>query len=155
MRGPGPARTGVGEETVVPEGPGRAVAVASALAVAAALAAAAGRAVPAPVSITREDPGGAAGEGDPPAALPAGTPVLIRVVAGLRSGDPAVRRETAGIVERLAKDLDPGGRLALVAALAALGGREARLPLCLLAGDDDALVRVAARRALLEMEAAR
>ncbi len=144
----------VREEAVVPEGPGRGIAVASALAVAAALAAAAARTAPAPAEVTRGDPRESPGDGAPAAALPQGAPVLLQVVAGLRSRDPFERRETAGVVERLATDLDAGGRLALVAALEALGGREARLPLCLLAGDGDERVRVEARRALLALDRA-
>jgi HEAT repeat protein len=75
---------------------------------------------------------------------------MAAVVAGLASEDPFERRETAGVVERLAREGDPASRRALAAALAGLGGREARLPLSLLAADGDERVRVIARRALLD-----
>jgi hypothetical protein len=62
------------------------------------------------------------------------------------------RRETAGVVERLAREGDPASRRALAAALADMGGPAARLPLGLLASDGDRRVRVEARRGLLDAE---
>ena len=142
MTGPGEERT-----AVVPEVPTRTIAVASALAVGAALAAAVLRPTPAR-PVFSHGPAPAAPERDPADAVAKEAGVLLGVVAGLRSDDSAVRRETAGGVERLARDPDPGRRLALAAALRLLGGREAVLPLCLLVGDEDPSVRVVARRAL-------
>ena len=148
------------EEGGVPEGPGRAIAVASALAVGAALTAAAGRAAPSPAVVSRAEgrseqgappgrPQSAPPGRSPPRALSPGAAALLRVVRGLRSEDPVERRETAGVVERLVADPDAGARLDLASALAALGGRESVLPLRLLAGDEDPWVRVEARQALL------
>ncbi len=138
------------EEETVPAGPGRPLAVASALVIGAALAAAAGRPAPLPPEVER---GGAAGEEPPaPAGPPPGTKVMAAIVAGLRSPDPVERRETAGVVERLAREGDPASRRALAAALADMGGPEARLPLGLLAADGDRRVRIEARRGLLDGE---
>ncbi len=132
---------------VVPEKPTRTIAVASALAVGAALAASVLRPAPARAVPGTGQPPSAPG-GDPAAAVAAEAAALGPVVAGFRSPEQAVRRETAGVVERLARDPDPRRRLALAAALRALGGRESVLPLCLLVGDEDPDVRIVARRAL-------
>ena len=143
------------EEGGVPEGPGRAIAVASALAVGAALTAAAGRVAPSPAVVSRAEDRSLSGGKPAPSGKPAsrvlspGAAALLRVVRGLRSEDPVERRETAGVVERLVADPDAGARLDLASALAALGGRESVLPLQLLAGDEDPWVRVEARQALL------
>jgi hypothetical protein len=133
---------------VVPEGPGSAIAVASALAVGAVLTGAAARPAPREPEVEH----GAASEApaeDPAVSVTTESAALLPVLEGLRSDDPAVRRETAGVVERLARDPDPRCRLALAAALRRLGGREAVLPLCLLVGDEDPDVRIVARRAML------
>ncbi len=135
-------------EGTVPEGPGRAIAVASALAVGAALAGAAGRQAPAEPEFSHEDPP-LPPEGDPAAPVAAEAAVLRAVVEGLRSDEAVVRRETAGVVERVARDPDPRRRLALAAALRSLGGRESVLSLCLLVGDEDPSVRLVSRAALL------
>jgi HEAT repeat protein len=132
---------------VVPVRPTRTIAVASAIAVGAALATSVLR--PSPVrAVVGAGPPPSAPEGDPAEAVAAEAAALGPVVAGFRSPDPAVRRETAGVVERLARDPDPKRRLALAAALRALAGRESVLPLCLLVGDEDPAVRIVARRAL-------
>ena len=132
---------------VVPERPTRTIAVASALAVGAALAAGVLRPSPARAVLAGGQPTSVP-EGDPAAEVSAEASALVPVVAGFRSADAAVRRETAGVVERLSRDPDPRRRLALAAALRALGGRESVLPLCLLVGDEDPGVRIVARRAL-------
>jgi HEAT repeat protein len=132
---------------VVPERPTRTIAVASALAVGAALAAGVLRPSPGRAVLGAGQPPSAP-EADPASAVVAEASALFPVVSGFRSADAAVRRETAGVVERLARDPDPRRRLALAAALRALGGRAAVLPLCLLVGDEDAGVRTVARRAL-------
>ena len=143
------------EEEVVPEGPGRAIAVASALAVGAVIAGAAARAEPMAPEVVSTEAGRSAAEaetvevGDPAAPVAQEASILRAVAEGLRSDDPAVRRETAGVLERLARDAEPRRRLALAAALRSLGGRESVLPLCLLVGDPDPSVRVVARGALL------
>lgn len=136
------------EKTVlVPEAPTRTIAVASALAVGAALAAGVLRPSPTRAVVAAGQPSSMP-EGDPAAAVAAEAAVLGPVVEGFRSDDAAVRRETAGVVERLARDPDPRRRLALAAALRDMGGRAAVLPLCLLVGDEDPEVRIVARRAL-------
>jgi HEAT repeat protein len=119
------------------------------MAVGAALAAAVLRARPAEPRRWEEPPAAPPGE-DPGAAVAGEAAGLLPVLLGFRSEDPAVRRETAGVVERLAADGDPRRRLALAAALRSLGGRESVLSLCLLAGDPDPAVRYVARRALVE-----
>jgi HEAT repeat protein len=132
---------------VVPEPPTRTIAMASALAVGAALAA--GILRPAPVrSVLATGSSPAPPEEDPAEAVSAEARALLAVVLGFRSEDPAVRRETAGVVERLVRDPDPRRRLVLAASLRMLGGREAVLPLCLLVGDENPAVRIVARRAL-------
>jgi hypothetical protein len=138
-------------EQVVPPPPTRAVAVASAMAVGAALATAAVRPTPGDAEVGSLPPI-AFPVGDPAAPVAAEAAALLPVIEGLLSGDAVVRRETAGVVERLAADPDPRVRLALAAALRALGGRAAALPLALLAGDEDVAVRLTARRALLDSE---
>jgi len=132
---------------VVPEAPTRTIAVASALAVGAALAAGVLRPTPARAVLEAGRPPSMPGD-DPAAAVAAEAAALLPVVAGFRSADAAVRRETAGVVERLARDAEPRRRLVLAAALRSLGGRESVLPLCLLVGDEDPAVRSVARRAL-------
>jgi HEAT repeat protein len=135
------------EPAVVPEPPTRTIAMASALAVGAALAA--GILKPSPArAVLSSGPAPAPPGIDPAAGVAVEAAALLPVVAGLRSADPAERRETAGVVERLARDPDPRQRLVLAAALRSLGGRESVLPLCLLVGDEDPGVRVVARRAL-------
>ena len=136
------------KEGTVPEGPGRAMAVASALAVGAALAGAAVRQAPAEPEFSHEDPP-VPPEADPAACVANATSVLRAVLEGLRSDEIVVRREAAGVVERLARDPDPRRRLVLAAALRDLGGRASVLSLCLLVGDEDPSVRLVARRALL------
>ncbi len=79
--------------------------------------------------------------------------LLAPALAHLASGDPAARREAAGVVERVARDPSPLRRFALVRALAAVPARTADLPLRLLASDPDAAVRREARRVLLEAAA--
>jgi HEAT repeat protein len=132
---------------VVPERPTRTIAMASAIAVGAALAASILRPTPTRATLSI-GPAPFPPGSDPAGAVAAEADSLRPVVEGFRSDDPSVRRETAGVVERLARDPDPRRRLALAAALRALGGREAVLPLCLLVGDEDEAVRVVARRAL-------
>jgi len=117
------------------------------MAVGAALATAALRPSPSRGVLEAGQPASAP-EGDPALAVAPEAAALAPVVAGFLSGDAAVRRETAGVVERLARDPDPRRRLALAAALRDLGGRAAVLPLCLLVGDEDMAVRLVARRAL-------
>lgn len=139
------------EETrtdAVPVPPTRAVAVASAMAVGAALATVAVRPEPEEAEFGALAPI-AFPVGDPAAPVGAEAAALLPVIEGLLSTDPVVRRETAGVVERLALDPEPRRRLALAAALRSLGGRAAALPLALLAGDEDPSVRLVARRALL------
>ena len=136
------------EAEEVPEGPGRAIAVASALAMGAVLTGAAARAEP-----TAPEIGSPEAEtvevSDPAAPVAAEASILLAVAEGLRAEDAGVRRDTVGVVERVARDPDPRRRLALAAALRTLGGRESVLPLCLLVGDPDPSVRVVAREALL------
>ena len=135
------------DAVVVPQRPTGTIAVASALAVGAALAASVLRPAPRRATLAIGQPPSAP-DADPAAAVAGEAEGLLPVVLGFRSEDAAARRETAGVVERLARDPDPRRRLALAAALRALGGRESVLPLCLLVGDEDPEVRIVARRAL-------
>jgi HEAT repeat protein len=131
----------------VPDSPNRTIAMASAIAVGAALAAGILRPTPSRPILSNGPPPAPPGT-DPAEDVAPEAEALVPVVAGFRSDEPSVRRETAGVVERLARDPDPRRRLALAAALRTLGGREAVLPLCLLVGDEDPAVRLVARRAL-------
>jgi hypothetical protein len=131
-----------GGETAVPRPPTRAAAAAAALAAGAAGVAALAPS-PRPPEVERgADPVLEAGI---PVAEPDGAAPLGPRVAGLSSDDPVVRRESAGVVERLAAVPDAQVRLALAAALRRDGSRPARLALLLLAGDGDARVRRVAR----------
>jgi len=129
----------------IPRAPVPAIAAAAALAAGAAGVAALAPA-PAPPEVERGAPAPAAEEAIP-VADPDGAGALVPVVAGLSSDDPVVRRESAGVVERLAGVRDPQVRIALAAALRRDGRRPARLALLLLAGDEDPRVRRYARGA--------
>ena len=80
-----------------------------------------------------------------PVAEPDGAAALAPVVAGLSSEDPIVRRESAGVIERVARVRDAQVRVALAAALRRDGRRNARLALLLLSADEDPRVRRLAR----------
>lgn len=126
----------------IPGPPVRAAAAAAALA-AGAVGAAALAPEPRP-PLVLVGPGTGSGE-EVPVAEPDGAAALAPVVAGLSSEDPVVRRESAGVVERVARVRDAQVRTALAAALRRDGSRQARLALLLLAGDEDARVRRLAR----------
>ena len=133
--------------TPIPRRLDRSIAVAAALAAGAGLAAIVAGTAPHRAAIRRGPPP-VPPEGDPAVTVEREAAALLPVLRGFRSEDPVVRRQTAGVVERLVAESDPRHRLALAAALRALGGREAVLPLCLLVGDEDPDVRIVARRAL-------
>jgi hypothetical protein len=126
----------------IPGPPVRAAAAAAALA-AGAVGTAALAPAPTPPILERGRAEDAAAE--IPVAEPDGAAALAPVVAGLSSGDPVVRRESAGVVERCARVRDAQVRIALAAALRRDGRRNARLALLLLSADEDPRVRRLAR----------